>query len=217
MCSTSTILCGIETPNTLQYFQPLVHFSVSFHALHFFCKSCTTLPCGKMFLIPLGFISFASYGLEALFCLLRVGGCFGPSGSLWPMFSSVCAWRLHLNMGTVSVSCLRSKPAMCRAAWRQQPLLLCYCLKTCPNIVVFKPYLGNLPIHSYPHHPSPSWISTLFPSLTLYALIILFGIILLWNYTWESLCSRWQAEGYEEPMSRVKGDKCLDLSRKSFE
>lgn len=74
---------------------------------------------------------------------------------------------------------------------KQQPLLLCYCLKTCPNIVVFKPYLGNLPIHSYPHHPSPSWISTLFPSLTLYALIILFGIILLWNYTWESLCSRW--------------------------
>lgn len=61
---------------------------------------------------------------------------------------------------------------------KQQPLLLCYCLKTCPNIVVFKPYLGNLPIHSYPHHPSPSWISTLFPSLTLYALIILFGIIL---------------------------------------
>ena len=61
---------------------------------------------------------------------------------------------------------------------KQQPLLLCYCLKTCPNIVVFKPYLGNLPIHSYPHHPSPSWVSTLFPSLTLYALIILFGIIL---------------------------------------
>ena len=103
----------------------MVHFSVSFHALHCFCKSCTTLPCGKMFLIPLGFISSASYGLEALLRLLRVAGCFGPSGSLWPLFSSVCAWRLHLSMGTASVSCLRSKPAMCRAAWRQQPLLLC--------------------------------------------------------------------------------------------
>lgn len=125
MCSTSTILRGIETLNTLQYFQHLVHCSVSFHALHFFCKSCTTLPCGKMFLIPLGFISFASYGLEALFRLLRVAGCFGPSESLWSIFSSVCAWQLHLSRGTVSVSCLRSKPATCRAAWQRQPLLLC--------------------------------------------------------------------------------------------
>lgn len=41
------------------------------------------------------------------------------------------------------------------------------------------------PTHSpYPHHPS--LFGYPFPSLTLYALIIL-----LWNYTWESLCSRW--------------------------
>ena len=37
-----------------------------------------------MFLIPLGFISFASCGLEALFGLLRAAGCFGPPGPRGP-------------------------------------------------------------------------------------------------------------------------------------
>lgn len=156
MCSTSTILRGIETLNTLQYFQHLVHCSVSFHALHFFCKSCTTLPCGKMFLIPLGFISFASYGLEALFRLLRVAGCFGPSESLWSIFSSVCAWQLHLSRGTVSVSCLRSKPATCRAAWQQQPLLLCSSRPS--RFHTYPDRTGQKCSHKsagLPHYPSP--------------------------------------------------------------
>lgn len=41
------------------------------------------------------------------------------------IFSSVYSWWLHLSMGTASVSCLRSKPAMCTAAWRWQHLLPC--------------------------------------------------------------------------------------------
>ena len=46
---------------------------------------------------------------------------------------------------------------------KQQPLLLCYCLKTCPNIVVFKPYLLHqihlLKIQIADSHPQRFWVS----------------------------------------------------------
>lgn len=62
---------------------------------------------------------------EPPFHLLIVAACFSLSRSLWPIFSSVCSQWLHVSRGTASVSCPRSKPAMCTAAWRWQPLLLC--------------------------------------------------------------------------------------------
>lgn len=78
-----------------------------------------------MFLIPLGFISLASYGLEPLFHLLKAAGRFGTSKPLQPISSSVYSRWLHLSMGTASVSCQRSKPATCTAGWQWRHPLLC--------------------------------------------------------------------------------------------
>lgn len=60
----------------LQHFEPLVHFPLSFHALRLSSQSCPALPHHVMFLIPLGFVSLASYGLEPRVLLSKVTGRF---------------------------------------------------------------------------------------------------------------------------------------------
>lgn len=73
----------------------------------------------------IGFHFISTVRLEPLFHLLKVAGCFRTSEPLRLISSSVCSWWLHLSTGTASVSCQRSKPATCTAAWRRQHLLLC--------------------------------------------------------------------------------------------
>lgn len=62
---------------------------------------------------------------------------FWVSQSLQAIFSVDFQW-LHVSRGIASVSCPRSRPAKCTAAWQQRPLLQC---NSRPSL-----------FHTYPSH-----------------------------------------------------------------